>query len=163
MASLPFQAGCRRLTGVPSHIPFQGRHFRNSSRYMTHLTSPTLYIPSYSLLLVPDSEDDPICAFHKSFPDFLTHSGRCEDKRFFVDPPVCHTDILFSCLGLMKERLKKNICNLDGCPPSVMSRIYLTAGKLASGTLWNTHPGFGQSISRRFLATVLKLNGLGGN
>ena len=67
----------------------------------------------HSLLLIPNSEVDPVCVFHKSFPDFLTDPGRCKDERFFVDPPVHHIDILFSCLGLMKEKLKKNICNLE--------------------------------------------------
>ena len=67
----------------------------------------------HSLLNVPDSENEPIRVFHKSFPDFLTDKERCKDERFFVDPPVHHKDILFSCLDLMKERLEKNICNLD--------------------------------------------------
>ena len=70
----------------------------------------------HSLLLVPTSEAEPIRTFHKSFPDFLTDPGRCKDKRFFVNPPDYHIDILFSCLELMKERLVKNICNLDGHP-----------------------------------------------
>ena len=70
----------------------------------------------HSLLLVPDSDVDPIRPFHKSFPDFLTDPERCKDKRFFVDPPVHHISILFSCLDLMRERLRKNICDLDGCP-----------------------------------------------
>ena len=67
----------------------------------------------HSLLDVPDSEDEPIRVFHKSFPDFLTDRTRCKDARFFVDPPVLHEVILFSCLDLMKERLKKNLCGLD--------------------------------------------------
>jgi len=70
----------------------------------------------HSLLLVPRSEVDPIRIFHKFFPDFLTDPGRCKDHRFFVDSSVRHVDILFSCLSLMKERLRKNICNLIGCP-----------------------------------------------
>ena len=70
----------------------------------------------HSLLLVPESEADPIRIFHKSFPDFLTDRGRCKDDRFFVDPPAHHIDILFSCFRLMKEKLRKNICGLDGCP-----------------------------------------------
>ena len=67
----------------------------------------------HSLLDVPDSEDEPIRVFHKSFPDFLTDPTRCKDDRFFVDPSVHHEDILFSCLDLMKRLLKKNICRLD--------------------------------------------------
>jgi len=75
---------------------------------------PTTLYPLHSLLLVPDSKtEDPIYPFHKSFPDFLTDPKRCEDRRFFVEPAVYHEQILFSCLNLMGERLKKNICNLD--------------------------------------------------
>lgn len=78
----------------------------------------TLHIHStirslHSLLLIPESSEDPIQTFHKSFPDFLTDPERCEDKRFFIEPAVQHTKILLSCLTLMRERLKKNICNLD--------------------------------------------------
>ena len=69
----------------------------------------------HSLLLIPDNIEDPICTFHKSFPDFLTDPERCHDKRFFVDPLVHHTELLYSCLNLMKKQLKRNICNLDDC------------------------------------------------
>ena len=67
----------------------------------------------HSLLLVPNCEVDPVRIFHKSLLDFLTNPGRCKDERFFVDPLTHHVDILFSCLNLMKEKLKKNICDLD--------------------------------------------------
>ena len=66
----------------------------------------------HSLLLVPITAVSPIHVFHKSFPDFLMDSERCKDKRFFVDPPLHHTEILLSCLRLMRE-LKENICELD--------------------------------------------------
>jgi len=69
--------------------------------------------PLHSLLLVPDGIEDPIHAFHKSFPDFLMDSERCQDAQFFVDPLVHHKEILLSCLHLMEERLKRNICNLS--------------------------------------------------
>jgi len=67
----------------------------------------------HSLLIVPENTDDPVLTFHKSFPDFLTDPERCKDNRFFVEPAVHHTEILLLCLKLMRERLKKNICNLD--------------------------------------------------
>ena len=67
----------------------------------------------HSFLDVPDSEDDPIRLFHQSFIHFLTDRTRCKDRRFFIVPSVHHEDILFSCLGLMKDRLKKNICDLE--------------------------------------------------
>jgi hypothetical protein len=75
-------------------------------------TSTTLR-PLHSLLLVPDSTEDPVRVYHKSFSDFLMDPKRCEDPWFFVNPTFHHTEILLSCLNLMKERLKKNICSLD--------------------------------------------------
>ena len=67
-----------------------------------------------SLLLVPEEVEDLIRIFHKSLPDFLMDPKRCQDTRFFVDPPVHHTEVLLSCLHLMEEKLRRNICNLDG-------------------------------------------------
>ena len=69
----------------------------------------------HSVLLVPDSEntEDPVCVFHKSFPDFLTDPKRCKNNQFLIEPTVHHTEILLSCLNLMEEKLKRNICNLD--------------------------------------------------
>ena len=69
----------------------------------------------HSLLLAPDSSNTevPIRPFHKSFPDFLTDTKRCGDQWFFVEPKIHHAEILLSCLKLMKEKLKRNICGLD--------------------------------------------------
>jgi len=74
---------------------------------------PTTLRSLHSLLLIPDGLEDPVHIFHKSFPDFLTDHKRCKDKQLFVDPAVHHAEILLSCLKLMRERLKRNICNLD--------------------------------------------------
>ena len=73
----------------------------------------TILRPLNSLLPVPQNGDEPIFLLHKSLPDFLTDRKRCKDDRFFVDPSIHHENILFSCLDLMKRRLKKNICDLD--------------------------------------------------
>jgi len=67
----------------------------------------------HSLLLIPDSTDDPVHIFHKSFPDFLTDPERCTNPQFFVDPSAHHKEILFSCLNVMQNKLRRNICNLD--------------------------------------------------
>ena len=69
--------------------------------------------PLHSLLHVPEGIEDPICTFHKSFHDFLLDPQRCQDTRFFVDPAVHDTKILLSCLNLMEEKLKRNLCRLD--------------------------------------------------
>ena len=76
---------------------------------------PTALRSLHSVLIVPIDKLDqtPICALHKSFPDFLIDPERCTDERFFINPSLCHRDILLSCVKTMKEGLKKNICHLD--------------------------------------------------
>jgi len=79
-------------------------------------TPPSIYNTLHnlhSLLLIPESPEDPVRIFHKSFPDFLMDPARCTDQRFFIDPPIHHREILFSCLNVMKRELKRNICQLD--------------------------------------------------
>ena len=78
---------------------------------LSNISSPLRSL--HSLLLVPMDQATPIHVFHKSFPDFITDQNRCKDQRFFVDPKVHHAEILLSCLKLMKERLRRNVCNLD--------------------------------------------------
>lgn len=73
----------------------------------------TIIHPLNPLLLIPKKLEDPISSFHKSFPDFLTNPERCTDDRFLIVPAIHHMRILISCLTLMREKLKKNICNLD--------------------------------------------------
>ena len=86
-------------------------HLLRNSKTPSHISTTLRFL--HSLLHIPDSEDEPIRVFHKSFPDFLTDRRRCKDERFFVDPGVHHEELLFSCLDLMKKDLKKNICGLD--------------------------------------------------
>ena len=71
----------------------------------------------HSLLLIPEGIEDPLQIFHKSFPDFLMDPERCTDQQFFIDPLIYHREVLLSCLNLMKERLKRNICELDDYIP----------------------------------------------
>jgi len=75
----------------------------------------------HSALLVPASTEEPVRIFHKSFPDFLTDPGQCTDHQFFIDPLTYHKEILLSCLNVMKERLKRNICHVDN--HAVLSEI----------------------------------------
>ena len=69
----------------------------------------------HSLLIIPTNKLDPtpLCVLHKSFPDFLTDPQRCMDKQFFIDPSINHRMVMLLCLRLMKQKLKKNICQLD--------------------------------------------------
>ena len=74
---------------------------------------PTILHSLRPLFFVPSDGADSVRVLHGSFRDFLMDPGRCEDKRFFINPSAYHQEILFSCLNLMKGGLKKNICNLD--------------------------------------------------
>ena len=67
----------------------------------------------HSLLLVPEGIEEPICIFHKSFPDFLMDPHHCQDGQFLVEPTTRHAEILLACLRFMGERLKRNICDQD--------------------------------------------------
>ena len=89
------------IKGLSELLRYHPLHIRNTIRSL------------HSLLLIPDGIGDPILTIHKSFPDFLTDPEWCKDEKFLVEPSVHHAEILFSCLNLMKERLKKNICSLD--------------------------------------------------
>ena len=72
----------------------------------------------HSVILVPPSESEKICIFHKSFPDFLQDNNRCTDARLHIDPETHHGDMALSCLELVKE-LKRNPCTL---PPFTMNQ-----------------------------------------
>jgi hypothetical protein len=66
---------------------------------------------SHSVLIVPESESEPIRILHKSFADFITDKERCPDARYFTDSPTHHSELGIRCLKLMEMRLMKNICN----------------------------------------------------
>jgi WD40 repeat protein len=73
----------------------------------------------HSLINIPTDQPSPIPihVLHKSFPDFLIDPKRCKDNQLLIDPVTGHRDILLLCLKLMKQRLKKDICQLDGHGP----------------------------------------------
>ena len=99
------------------------------------------------LLFVPNSGADSVRVFHRSFPDFLMDPGRCEDKRFFIDPSVHHREILFSCLDLMKGGLRKNIYDLDD---------YISLGEIEDlPTRYKSHIGDALGYACKFWAKHL--------
>jgi len=98
-------------------LTFHPLSIKTLSDLLTNCGTPTRISSAlctlHSLLLIPDTIGDPIRIFHKSFPDFLTDPKRCTDNQFFINPSVHHKEILFSCLNVMRDRLKRNICNLN--------------------------------------------------
>ena len=65
-----------------------------------------------SLLALREDPEYPVRPFHKSFPDFITDSTRCLDKRFFISHPDHHTELTLRCLTLMNQNLEKNMCSI---------------------------------------------------
>jgi WD40 repeat protein len=72
----------------------------------------TILYRLHSVLIVPDSDAEPIRICHKSFADFLIDHRRCLDARLHITAPSHHLDFGISCLKLMNQTLKRNICEL---------------------------------------------------
>ncbi|KAI9435568.1 WD40-repeat-containing domain protein [Lactarius indigo] len=49
---------------------------------------------------------------HKAYMDYLTDSKRCADS-FLIDPSKTHRRMTISCLKIMQQELKFNICRLE--------------------------------------------------
>lgn len=61
-----------------------------------------------SVLSIPNNRDIPVKIFHSSFRDFLLKSK----SKFGVNREQPNKDILLRCLAVMRDKMKKNICNL---------------------------------------------------
>jgi WD40 repeat protein len=67
----------------------------------------------HSVLDVPEEETRPIRLLHPSFRDFLLNPARCLNQTFSVDARATHHHLLNCCLRLMKNHLRRNMCNLE--------------------------------------------------
>jgi len=65
-----------------------------------------------SLLVLNEDPNSPVKPFHKSFPDFITDSTRCLNKRFYICPGSLHHELTMNCLRLMNNALKPNLLSL---------------------------------------------------
>ena len=66
----------------------------------------------HSVLHAPESQGSPIRLLHPSFRDFLLDKQRCRNPQFWVDGKKTHDALAESCLELMSNHLRKDICNL---------------------------------------------------
>jgi NACHT domain len=76
----------------------------------------------HSILEVPEDQDHPIRLHHPSFRDFLLDKQKCRDQHFWVDEKEIHSDLAKSCLRLMSDNLKKDICDLQA-PGALASKV----------------------------------------
>ena len=66
----------------------------------------------HSVLDVPTGQEGLIRLIHPSFCDFLLNKDRCSDLRFWVAEEAAHKDLFVSCLRLLSNKLRRDICNL---------------------------------------------------
>ncbi|KAF8535433.1 NACHT and WD40 domain protein [Trichophaea hybrida] len=76
----------------------------------------------HSVLDVPENDESPVRLLHPSFRDFLLDQQRCLDHQFRIDQSQAHSDLLVSCLMLMSNHLKRDMCNL-GLPGTLTNEI----------------------------------------
>jgi hypothetical protein len=74
----------------------------------------------YAILDVPEDPTRPLRLHHPSFRDFLLNKDRCGD--FWVDEIVAHQILATSCIQLMSQTLKKDICEMHA-PGSQASQV----------------------------------------
>ena len=77
----------------------------------------------HSLLEVLESQEYPIRLLHPSFRDFLLDKQRCKDQQFWVDEKEAHRILAVSCLRLMSEHLKRDICGLHS-PDTLATEVH---------------------------------------
>jgi hypothetical protein len=65
----------------------------------------------HSVLGVPNDMKYPIRLHHPSFRDFILDKQRC-NERFWVDEKKAHESLAKSCLELLSQNLRRNICDL---------------------------------------------------
>ncbi|KAI9148703.1 Vegetative incompatibility protein [Paramyrothecium foliicola] len=66
----------------------------------------------HSVLQVSMSSKDPIRLFHLSFRDFLVNPETRNKTPLWIDEMQMHQDVVVHCLRVMKEKLRRDICDL---------------------------------------------------
>ncbi|KAG4431566.1 hypothetical protein IFR05_012951 [Cadophora sp. M221] len=74
----------------------------------------------HAILNIPNNPTCPLRLHHPSFRDFLLSKDRCED--FWVDEKEAHQRLATSCIQLMPQALKKDICSMYA-PGSQVSQV----------------------------------------
>ncbi|KAH6703049.1 WD40-repeat-containing domain protein [Leptodontidium sp. MPI-SDFR-AT-0119] len=74
----------------------------------------------YGILDIPEDPTRPLRLHHPSFRDFLLNKDRCGD--FWVNEKEAHQLLAASCIQLMSQTLKKDICGMHS-PGSQASQV----------------------------------------
>ena len=76
----------------------------------------------HSILDIPIGRAYPIHLHHPSFRDFFLDTKRCTERQLQVDGNSIHWVLASSCIRIMSEKLKKDICNLH-LPGTLASQV----------------------------------------
>jgi hypothetical protein len=95
------------------------------------LDKPEIVIDStlrslHSIVNIPEDRNGVIQLHHASFRDFLLNEDKCDDANFYVAETVMHRLQAARCLALMKEHLKRDMCDLrlpDSAAPTIDSPL----------------------------------------
>ncbi|KUJ10180.1 uncharacterized protein LY89DRAFT_710917 [Mollisia scopiformis] len=74
----------------------------------------------HAILDIPEADAHPLRLHHPSFRDFLLNKDRCGD--FWVDEKETHQLLATSCIQLMSQTLKKDVCEMHA-PGSQASQV----------------------------------------
>jgi hypothetical protein len=64
----------------------------------------------YAILDIPDNRTRPLRLHHPSFRDFLLNKNRCRNLSFWVEEKGAHKRLAKSCIQLMSNSLRQNVC-----------------------------------------------------
>jgi NACHT domain len=131
-------------------------------------TSPeriwTILSRLHAVLIVPDSDEEPIRICHKSFADFLIDHRRCMDEKYLINGPSHHLDFGICCLKVMNLTLKRNICQI---PRYAMNKEiedlparrdkYIGAPLMYACKFWASHLGLSNTVCDDPSAEIVKL------
>ena len=76
----------------------------------------------HSILDVPAERARPVRLHHPSFRDFFLDTKRCTNRQLQVDGNRIHWVLANSCIRIMSDKLKKDICNLQ-LPGALASEV----------------------------------------
>jgi hypothetical protein len=79
----------------------------------------------HAILSIPVDQNHPLRLHHPSFRDFLLDKERCGDPNFWVDEREVHQTLAESCIRLMSDSLKQDICTV-GSPGALVIDIEST-------------------------------------
>ena len=76
----------------------------------------------HAILDIPEDQTCPLRLHHPSFRDFLLDKDRCSDPKFWVDERQVHQTLADSCIRLMSDSLKQDICGQEA-PSTLVAGI----------------------------------------